>query len=70
MTMPANITRPWKPRELLKFNGYRLWYYANALGVIEHVYLPGGKRLSYDELIGLSGRINATMMYPVEVREP
>lgn len=36
---------------MLVFGGYRVWYEANSVGTIEHVYLPGGRIMSFDEVM-------------------
>ena len=70
MSMPERRTCPWRPRELLGFNGFRLWYGANALGVIEHVFMPGGRCVPYDDFVRLAQSMKVKIAYPSEVREP
>jgi len=70
MSMPERLTRPWRPRELLGFNGFRLWYSTNAVGIIEFIYIPGGRCVSYDGLMELARSLGAKIEFPSEVREP
>ena len=48
--MRDSLTVPWHKKELLRVGPFLLYYHANHLGVIEHVFLPGGRRVDYDFL--------------------
>lgn len=67
MTMPARLTRPWRRSELMVFGGYRVWYEANSVGTIEHVYLPGGRIMSFDEVMK-HRRDGVYVQMPSEIR--
>ena len=62
--MNPTLTIPWADFELLKVGKYKLYYHANSAGVIEHVYLPGGVKLSMYSvrLLGLP------IVYPEVIR--